>query len=572
MERCRIVAEGHGSIFLGGEVEAVRIGRMPGNDLVLDDPAISRSHARIFRRGAEVFLEDLGSRHGCQVNGRRIHAPTPVRPGERIQIGPVRLVLELDTPSPTRGQGAETVSLSLPVQTLRDGGAWIHGAPGQAGLVLEMLHELSQAMVQDHVAERLPQLLMERLFRFLGAARASLLLLDAQGRLKPALVLGIRRPAEGSLGVASDAVAEAMERREAQVVEATAREGNDGPDTTLSVMNVPLQYDGELLGVASFEQGDRPFEEADLRLTASLCNLAAAKTAFERRAEELRRKEDLERRIQEVEKGTRVRTHLLAEVSHEIRSPLTALLGFTDLALQEELPARARGYVQKIEQVGQSLSGLLNNFLDFSKAEAGRLRLEHIPFAVQETVLGALGLFEAQAEKKGIGLHLDLDPAVPERLQGDPLRLGQILINLVSNAVKFTERGEVRVALAVKSRREDHVDLGFTVADSGIGLNDTQLSQIFDPYAQGEASTARRFGGTGLGLPICKALIELMDGRLTVESRPGEGSRFHFFLRFAPVGPPPGASVTSPMPLVDPAPDPARGGGSCSADRDGYPG
>ncbi|MBI4913238.1 MAG: FHA domain-containing protein [Acidobacteria bacterium] len=536
-ERFRILAQGHGQASLKEAPGELLIGRMPGNDLVLEDPAVSRRHARVFWKGQEVVIEDLASRHGCEVNGRRIRKPTPISPGDRIRVGTVELHMA-PAPAPEPSSGGDTVALAVPLHGLRIQGPRAGLGAGQEGLLLETLHALSLEMVKERASERLFRLVMDRLLQFLGASRGTILLLDGQGLLRPAL----DPPQDGGtttghMGV-GPAAAQALELREAQVVEISQEKAAGDGDTTLSVMNVPLEYDGELLGLASFEEGERPFDAGDLSLTASLCNLAAAKAVYERRAGELRRKGELERQLQDLERKTRARTLLLAELSHEIRNPLSALLGYTELALQEDLPEDARRYLHRIEQVGLALRGLLNDFLDFSKAEAGKLRLESIPFATREPVQGALGLFEVEAARKGLALALDWDPGIPDCLVGDPLRIGQVLVNLVGNAVKFTERGEVRVSAALAGLPGEAAELAFAVTDTGVGMSEEQLERIFDPFAQGEDSTARRHGGTGLGLAICRALLEAMGGRLEVQSRSGEGSRFSFRLRL-PLAPGP---------------------------------
>lgn len=525
-----ILAEGQDPIRLGLAQGEVFVGRMPGNDLVLDDPTISRRHARIFRKGNAILLEDLGSRAGCHVGGRRITGPTPIRVGEAFLLGEVALRLEYE-PAPAPSHGQETIAITLPVVEVRGPSGWCSQASGNSDLLLETLHDLSLRMVREQDASGLLRLLVERLVQCFGALRGTVLVLDESGTFRPLVSVGNDDQPTGPTPVSASLLTQTLERREAVVVASSQEADGLGDTTTVSVMNIPLDYDGELLGVVCLVKGEQPFNEGDLRLAVSLCNLAAAKAVYERRAEELRRREDLERRLEDIERRTRARTHLLAEVSHEIRSPLTALIGYAELALLEDVPPVTKGYLAKIQQVGLSLQGLLNDILDFSRAESGKLRMESIPFQIKETVHGVVGMLEPKAIEKGLVLRVQWGAGVQERLVGDPLRLGQILINLVGNALKFTQRGEVRIGVQQGSLHQGLAELTFEVADTGTGMTEDQLRRVFDPYVQAEDSTSRRFGGTGLGLHICKALVELMGGRLDVESRAGQGTSFRFTLR-----------------------------------------
>ena len=253
---------------------------------------------------------------------------------------------------------------------------------------------------------------------------------------------------------------------------------------------------------------------------------------------------DDERRAREAaEAASRARGAFLATVSHEIRTPMNAILGMAHLALQGTLEPRQRHYVETVHRSAESLLGIINDILDFSKIEAGRLELEHIEFDLADVLDSLARLVGMRAEDKGLELVFDPSPALPRRLIGDPSRLGQVLINLANNAVKFTEQGEVVVRLRVQERDHGSAVLRFEVQDTGIGMDERQLAQLFRPYTQGDASMSRRFGGTGLGLAISRQLVTLMGGELDVLSAPGQGSTFSFTVRVdlqpapaAPVG------------------------------------
>ena len=232
------------------------------------------------------------------------------------------------------------------------------------------------------------------------------------------------------------------------------------------------------------------------------------------------------------EAATRAKSDFLANMSHEIRTPMNAVLGMLHLALRTELSPKQHDYLRKAQAAAAALLGIINDILDFSKIEAGKLQLETIDFSLDEVLDSVAGLIAGKAHDKGIELLFDRGPAVSCRLRGDPLRLGQILTNLASNAVKFTEKGEIVIAVEVESQTHDRVMLQFSVRDTGIGMSQEQADRLFRPFSQADASTTRKYGGTGLGLSICSRLAELMDGTIRVESVPGKGSTFTFTAAF----------------------------------------
>jgi signal transduction histidine kinase/DNA-binding response OmpR family regulator len=240
----------------------------------------------------------------------------------------------------------------------------------------------------------------------------------------------------------------------------------------------------------------------------------------------------LEAARDEAQAADRAKSRFLANMSHEIRTPMNAIIGLTHLVLESKLSEQQRDYLSKVHTSSRALLALLNDILDYSKIEAGKVTLEVEEFSPEETIENVGNLFSAKLEEAGLELFFEIDEDMPQRLLGDSLRLAQVLNNLVGNAIKFTPHGEIVVRANVVSRSDERVRLRITVRDTGVGMTPQQASRLFQAFSQADRTITRRYGGTGLGLAICKRLVELMGGEIAVHSTPGQGSEFVFTANF----------------------------------------
>lgn len=382
-----------------------------------------------------------------------------------------------------------------------------------------------------------------------GAQTGQLLLLDEQQQLQPAA----SSPA-GQQQIQLSAPLQAMVRRSGQPVlisdvpaDSPLFPNENGAVLPASVLVIPVIVGGQLYGMLYLAHAELTgaFSEERINLLQLLANqtailfentrlyrqLISANKTLEQKVWE--RTQELASAKIKAEDATAAKSAFLARMSHEIRTPINAVIGLSRLAAKGAQDADLRDYLSKIQESGETLLSLVNGILDFSKIEAGKLELEHTRFQLDKVLQKAINLNSLRAHHKGLELVCELDPQLPPYLLGDPLRIQQILVNLISNAVKFSDHGAIGIKIQLISREGAELEIQGSVSDNGIGISAEQQQQLFQSFHQADDSITRKYGGSGLGLAICKQLCELMQGRIWLDSTPGVGTTFYFRLQLA---------------------------------------
>jgi len=544
------------------------LGRHPNCHIVLPKDEVSRLHARIVCEGGAYFLEDLQSGNGTFLNGMRVTSRRPLRDGDQIAI--CDYLLEFHTANPAAPvadsfgssplkQTSAGLPRSLPssppakrVTVLESQAstdlAIEQNAASKLRAMQEMVRTLGASLALDDVLNRV----LDTVFHlFPQADRGHIFLIEeGGGSLRPCAVK--LRQDDGGLSATltpiSRTIAERVlnERKGILTTDAVKDERFEKSQSVFdlvlrSLMCAPLMGPaGKPLGILQLDSHDpsHSFDEQDLDVLVSAATLAGQAVEYARMHVSLleldrhrRESEALQKAKEAAEQANRAKSEFLANISHELRTPMNAIIGMTELALNEDLSPAARDYLLTAKESSETLLQLLNEILDLSRLESGKFRLEEVPFSLRATLDQTLKTLSVRAREKGLELTGALDEDIPDHLIGDPLRLRQVLVNLVGNAIKFTESGIVAVRVQPEQVTDDEVELRFSVADTGVGISQEDQERIFAPFTQAGDFSTRQSGGAGLGLAISADLIELMNGRLWVESVPTQGSEFLFTLR-----------------------------------------
>jgi PAS domain S-box-containing protein len=403
----------------------------------------------------------------------------------------------------------------------------------QRNAELAIINRVGQELTGELDLQKMIELASETLSESLKAHTLYIALYDKQTHKIsfPYYKTGNRQRQQPSIALGQGLTSRILQSAQPLLCETLQQQTDKGAVITTgeceTYLGVPILAGKEAIGVLSVQHPEpRRYTQDDVRFVSTIAaNLGMA-------LENARLYTETQAAKETAEDATRAKSEFLANMSHEIRTPMNAIIGMAHLALKTDLNAKQYDYLKKVDISAKSLLGIINDILDFSKIEAGKLDMESLDFQLEDTLDNISTLVGIKTQEKGLELLFKTDPSVPTALVGDPLRLGQILINLSNNAVKFTDAGEIVICTELVKKDKAQVTLKFSVQDTGIGMTAEQAAKLFQPFAQADSSTTRKYGGTGLGLTISKRLAEMMGGEIWVESEQGRGSTFSFTANF----------------------------------------
>ena len=538
--------------------ECVTIGRSAGNDIVLDDDKASRCHAEI-RLSVEGYrLFDLQSQNSTFVNGVKI-TDRSLHNNDRIEIGNTTLIFQDREPS-TLGDtticdesdqasllcqktenldaGLESLHVSHAEMTASDDEN--HLTLAESNKILSWLYSTSQKFNQITDFTELMNTVLSVIIDVTNADYGVIGFIDKDPETIIPKAIKYRHDKSGDMGhpTFSKALLDRVILQKEAVLISHGKEdkyrgqaanifGND----IKSAMVVPLWRNEDVIGIMQISSFSliNIFHKSDLDLLDCVSNQLSVVIELERERKE---RESAQKERELAKAASAAKSEFLATMSHGIRTPLNAIIDLIELLLKTQLTTQQRDYLANISSSGSYLLGIINDILDFSKIEAGEMGLKTVTFSLPDILEKLLSIFYIETAEKGLEMSLMLDQNVPWKLVGDPMRLRQILTNLINNAIKSTDRGVIVISVSLVMQSSDCVRLRFGVTDTGIGISRGRISKLFESFSQADSSITRQYSGTGLGLAICKRLVELMNGDIQVKSTQGTGSAFIFEAEF----------------------------------------